>query len=51
LLGRDVPGTRDFVEALVGIGVLERVDERYTASESTRLYCWAATEGHLPPLE
>jgi hypothetical protein len=49
MLGRDITCTQALLDALVGIGILERVDERYTATESTRLYCWAAAKGHLPP--
>jgi sirohydrochlorin ferrochelatase len=47
-LGRDPASTRQFLDALVSVGILERRGERYAASAPTIRYCHAVTRGQLP---
>jgi hypothetical protein len=49
MLGRDCESARDFADALVSVGLLERCSGRYAATTATALYCHALREGHLPP--
>jgi len=51
MLGRDVACTRDLLEGLLAVGILERVGDRYAATPAALLYCWAVTEGQLPETE
>jgi predicted transcriptional regulator len=37
-LGRDTESAREFLDALVSVGLLDRRDEGYTASPATALY-------------
>lgn len=47
-LGEDVCVTRQILDAMVSVGVLEPCGDRYTASESTVRYCQAVAQRTLP---
>jgi hypothetical protein len=46
-LGQDAESVRALLDALVGVGLLDRRDERYAASPATMLYCRTFLNGVL----